>query len=163
MEPHELALAAKYVGAGLAAIGTGSAGIGLGTLFGQFLNRALRNPSAVDGQFGRLIFGFAVTEELGIFALLISFLLLFAVSGAKGISIRGKASCNGAFPAFLPKDPRWLSPKQRKRKLATRGEANRPSRPSIRARFRRSWSGSSSRSGSSTGTCRPERCRRSGK
>jgi F-type H+-transporting ATPase subunit c len=43
------------------------------------LNGALRNPSAVEGQFGRLIFGFAVTEALGIFALLISFLLLFAV------------------------------------------------------------------------------------
>ena len=79
MEPHELAIAAKYIGAGLAAIGTGAAGIGVGTLFGQFLNGALLNPSAVDGQFGRLIFGFAVTEALGIFALLISFLLLFAV------------------------------------------------------------------------------------
>ena len=44
MEPHELAIAAKYVGAGLAAIGTGAAGIGVGTLFGQFLNGALRNP-----------------------------------------------------------------------------------------------------------------------
>src|SRR5574337_115663 len=71
--------AAKYIGAGLAAIGTGAAGIGVGLLFGHFLNAALRNPSAVDGQFGRLIFGFAVTEALGIFALLISFLLLFAL------------------------------------------------------------------------------------
>jgi F-type H+-transporting ATPase subunit c len=71
--------AAKFVGAGLAAIGTGAAGIGVGQLFGQFLNGALRNPSAVEGQFGRLIFGFAVTEALGIFALLIAFLLLFAV------------------------------------------------------------------------------------
>ena len=79
MEPHDLVAAGKYIGAGLAAIGTGAAGIGVGTLFGQFLNGALRNPSAVEGQFGRLIFGFAVTEALGIFALLISFLLLFAV------------------------------------------------------------------------------------
>ncbi len=76
---HAIEIAAKYIGAGLAAIGTGAAGIGVGTLFGQFLNGALRNPSAVEGQFGRLIFGFAVTEALGIFALLISFLLLFAV------------------------------------------------------------------------------------
>ena len=73
MEPE----AAKLIGAGLAAIGTGAAAIGVGTLFGQFLNGALRNPSAADGQFGRLIFGFAVTEALGIFALLIAFLLLF--------------------------------------------------------------------------------------
>jgi F-type H+-transporting ATPase subunit c len=72
-------IAAKYIGAGLAAIGTGAAGIGVGNLFGQFLQGALRNPSAADGQFGRLIFGFAVTEALGIFALLIALLLLFAV------------------------------------------------------------------------------------
>jgi F-type H+-transporting ATPase subunit c len=71
--------AAKLIGAGIAAIGTGAAGIGVGNLFGQYLQGALRNPSAADGQFGRLIFGFAVTEALGIFALLISLLLLFAV------------------------------------------------------------------------------------
>ncbi|MGN6464190.1 MAG: F0F1 ATP synthase subunit C [Rhizobiaceae bacterium] len=71
--------AAKLIGAGIAAIGTGCAGIGVGNLFGQYLQGALRNPSAADGQFGRLIFGFAVTEALGIFALLISLLLLFAV------------------------------------------------------------------------------------
>ena len=73
------AAAAKYIGAGLAMLGMIGAGIGLGILFGNYLNGALRNPSAVEGQFGRLIFGFAVTEALGIFALLISFLLLFAV------------------------------------------------------------------------------------
>ncbi|KAG1649925.1 ATP synthase subunit b 1 [Nymphon striatum] len=40
--------AAKLIGAGLAAIGTGAAGIGVGNLFGQFLQGALRNPSAAD-------------------------------------------------------------------------------------------------------------------
>ncbi len=40
---------------------------------------AIRNPAAADGQFGRLIFGFAVTEALGIFSLLIALLLIFAV------------------------------------------------------------------------------------
>jgi len=37
------------------------------------------NPSAAQGQFGNLIFGFAVTEALGIFSLLIALLLLFAL------------------------------------------------------------------------------------
>jgi F-type H+-transporting ATPase subunit c len=69
--------AAKFLGAGIACIGMGTAGIGLGHIFGNYLAGALRNPSAADGQFGRLIFGFAVTEALGIFALLIAFLLLF--------------------------------------------------------------------------------------
>ena len=68
---------AKFIGAGIAALGIGIAAIGVGNLFGQFLQGALRNPSAADGQFGRLIFGFAVTEALGIFGFAIAFLLLF--------------------------------------------------------------------------------------
>ena len=71
--------AAKYLGAGIATLGMAGAGIGLGTIFGSYLAGALRNPAAADGQFGRLIFGFAVTEALGIFSLLIALLLLFAV------------------------------------------------------------------------------------
>ena len=50
-------LAAKYIGAGLACIGMAGAGIGLGNLFGQFLQGALRNPSAADGQRGTLLLG----------------------------------------------------------------------------------------------------------
>ncbi|MEI8144808.1 MAG: F0F1 ATP synthase subunit C [Alphaproteobacteria bacterium] len=72
-------IAAKYLGAGLACIGMAGAAVGVGNIFGQFLSGALRNPSAADGQFPRLIFGFAVTEALGIFSLLIALLLLFAV------------------------------------------------------------------------------------
>jgi F-type H+-transporting ATPase subunit c len=70
--------AAKLIGAGLACVGMAGAGVGLGHIFGQYLSGALRNPAAADGQFGRLIFGFAVIEALGIFSLLIALLLLFA-------------------------------------------------------------------------------------
>ena len=70
---------AKIIGAGLAAIGTGAAAIGVGNLFGQYLQGALRNPSAAREQFGNLIFGFAVTEALGIFAFVLAFFLLYAV------------------------------------------------------------------------------------
>jgi F-type H+-transporting ATPase subunit c len=72
-------IAAKYIGAGIACIGMGGAGVGVGTIFGSYLAAALRNPSAAQGQFGNLIFGFAVTEALGIFSLLIALLLLFAL------------------------------------------------------------------------------------
>ena len=72
--------AAKFIGAGLAAMGTGAAAIGVGTLFGHFLNGALRNPSAV----GRAVrsrcssaFG-PRPKRLGIFAFLVAILLLFA-------------------------------------------------------------------------------------
>lgn len=72
-------IAAKYIGAGLACLGMGAAAIGVANIFANYLSGALRNPSAADGQFARLIFGFAVTEALGIFSLLIALLLLFAV------------------------------------------------------------------------------------
>ena len=48
-------------------------------IFGQYLAAALRNPSAAQGQFGNLIFGFALTEAFGIFSLLIALLLLFVL------------------------------------------------------------------------------------
>jgi F-type H+-transporting ATPase subunit c len=74
---HEIAQAGKYIGAGAACMGIGAAGAGLGILFGNFLSGAIRNPAAADGQFPRLIFGFALTEAMGIFSLVIAFLLLF--------------------------------------------------------------------------------------
>ena len=55
------------------------AALGVGNIFSSFLTGALRNPAAAQGQFGNLIFGFAVTEALGIFSLLIALLLLFVV------------------------------------------------------------------------------------
>ena len=73
------ATAAAYIGAGLASLGMLGAAIGVGIIFGNFLSGAMRNPSAAPGQFGNLIFGFAVTEALGIFSLLIAILLLFVV------------------------------------------------------------------------------------
>ena len=73
----DIAEMGKFIGAGLATIGLGGAGIGVGHVAGNFLAGALRNPSAADSQFGRLVFGFALTEALGIFSLLIALLLLF--------------------------------------------------------------------------------------
>ena len=72
-------VAAKYIGAGIACLGMGGAGVGVGMIFSQFLNGALRNPSASQGQFANLIFGFAVTEALGIFGFAIALILIFAV------------------------------------------------------------------------------------
>jgi F-type H+-transporting ATPase subunit c len=71
--------AAKFIGAGIACIGMGGAGIGVGHIFGNYLASAIRNPAAAPGQFTNLIFGFAVTEALGIFSFLVALLLLFAL------------------------------------------------------------------------------------
>ncbi len=69
--------AAKFIGAGIACIGMGAAGIGVGAIFGNYLASAIRNPAAAPGQFTNLIFGFAVTEALGIFSFLVALILLF--------------------------------------------------------------------------------------
>ena len=68
-----------YIGAGLAAIGVGAAALGVGNVFGSFLEGALRNPGAADGQQGRLFIGFAAAELLGLIAFVVAILILFVV------------------------------------------------------------------------------------
>jgi F-type H+-transporting ATPase subunit c len=70
---------AKMIGAGLAAIGVGMAALGVGNVFGSFLQGALRNPGAADGQQGRLFIGFAAAELLGLIAFVVAILILFVV------------------------------------------------------------------------------------
>ena len=70
-------LGAMYIGAGLAAIGVGLAALGVGNVFGSFLEGALRNPGAADGQQGRLFIGFAAAELLGLLAFVVSMILIF--------------------------------------------------------------------------------------
>jgi F-type H+-transporting ATPase subunit c len=69
--------AAKLLGAGLAAIGAGLASLGVGNVFASFLEGALRNPGAADGQQGRLFIGFAAAELLGLMAFVIAMILVF--------------------------------------------------------------------------------------
>ena len=69
--------AARYIGAGLATMGLIGAGVGLGVLFGNFLAAAIRNPAAAASQQGMLFLGMALTEALGIFALVMAFIILF--------------------------------------------------------------------------------------
>ena len=69
--------AAKLIGAGLAAIGAGLAAGGVGNVFGWFLQGALRNPAAADGQQGRLFIGFAAAVLLGLLAFVVAMILIF--------------------------------------------------------------------------------------
>ena len=68
--------AAKVIGAGLAAIGVGAAAAGVGIVF---LQGALRNPAAADGQQGRLFIGFAAAELLGLMAFAVAMIILYAI------------------------------------------------------------------------------------
>lgn len=69
---------AQVIGAGIAAIGIGVAASGVGNVFASFLEGALRNPSAADGQQGRLFIGFAAAELLGLIAFAVAMMILYA-------------------------------------------------------------------------------------
>lgn len=73
------AQAAKYLGAGLATISLAGAALGIGTVFGALLIGISRNPSLKDELFKMAILGFALTEAIALFALMIVFLFLFAL------------------------------------------------------------------------------------
>lgn len=75
----QLVLAAKYIGAGISTIGLLGAGIGIAVVFAALINGVSRNPSLKDTLFPYAILGFALSEALGLFCLMISFLLIYAV------------------------------------------------------------------------------------
>jgi F0F1-type ATP synthase membrane subunit c/vacuolar-type H+-ATPase subunit K len=60
---------------GVAAIGIGSVGVGLGIFFGKYLEGIARNPGTVT-EMNRFIFiGFALIETIAIYILVLAFLL----------------------------------------------------------------------------------------
>ena len=63
--------------AGLAAIALGGAGVGIGTIFGNYLAGALRNPAAAASQRGTLFLGFAFAEATGLIGFAVAMLILF--------------------------------------------------------------------------------------
>lgn len=70
---------AKIIGAGLTTMGLAGAGIGVGIVFAALINGTSRNPSIKSDLFSYAILGFALTEALGLFSLMLAFLLLYAV------------------------------------------------------------------------------------
>ncbi|MGV2348389.1 MAG UNVERIFIED_CONTAM: ATP synthase subunit C family protein [Methylobacterium ajmalii] len=70
--------AAKYIGAGLAAIGLAGAGVGIGNVFSALISGIARNSKVQGQMFTYAILGFALAEATGLFALMISFLILYS-------------------------------------------------------------------------------------
>lgn len=71
--------AAKLIGAGIAVLPLLGVGIGIGNIFSSLVNSIARNPSARGDVFGIGILGFALTEAIALFALVIALLMLFAL------------------------------------------------------------------------------------
>jgi len=70
---------AKFLGAGLAMIGTIGAGIGIGLSVGGAVQAMGRNPDVVPTLQTNMILGVAFAESIGIFCLVVSLILLFVI------------------------------------------------------------------------------------
>ena len=75
----DMLMAAKFVGAGAATIGVAGSGAGIGTVFGNLIIGYARNPSLKQQLFTYAILGFAISEAMGLFCLMMAFLILFAL------------------------------------------------------------------------------------
>jgi len=75
---NALALIGKSVGAGLATVGLAGAGTGVGIVFGALLFGLSRNPNEEARLFKYAMLGFALTEAVGLLALMMAFLILFS-------------------------------------------------------------------------------------
>jgi F-type H+-transporting ATPase subunit c len=70
--------AAKAVGAGCATVALAGVGTGVGIVFASLVSSFARNPSLKGQLFSYTILGFALTEAIALFALMMAFLILFA-------------------------------------------------------------------------------------
>ena len=68
----------KSAGAGLATIGLAGAGVGVGVVFGSLVFSLSRNPSEEPRLFKYAMLGFALTEAVGLLALMMAFSILFS-------------------------------------------------------------------------------------
>jgi F-type H+-transporting ATPase subunit c len=68
---------AQKVGAGLSTFGLAGAGIGIGLVFSSLILGVSRNPAIKDELFRFAILGFALTEAIALFSLMVAFLILF--------------------------------------------------------------------------------------
>ena len=70
---------AKLIGAGLAAVALAGVGVGLGMIFSAWITAIGRNPAAAKAVGGMGWIGFALTEAVAIYALMVVFLILLNV------------------------------------------------------------------------------------
>lgn len=71
-------VALKYIGIGLCSIGMAGAAIAIGNIFSAFFNSIARNPSAASKIEKYIYIAVGLAEAMGIFAVLIAFLILFS-------------------------------------------------------------------------------------
>jgi F-type H+-transporting ATPase subunit c len=70
--------AGKFIGSGTATIALLGVAIGIGLIFSSLLQAVSRNSFIAKQLFGYAILGFALTEAIGLFSLMLAFLILYS-------------------------------------------------------------------------------------
>jgi F-type H+-transporting ATPase subunit c len=70
--------AAKIIGAGLATISIAGTGVGIGIIFSALIAAYSRTPEHAKQLFTYAILGFALSEAIALFGLMVTFLILFS-------------------------------------------------------------------------------------
>ncbi|KAL0615891.1 ATP synthase F complex subunit C1, mitochondrial [Plecturocebus cupreus] len=94
---QDIGTAAKLIGVGAATVGMDGSRAGTGTLFGSLITSYAWNLSLMQQLFSYAILGFALSEALGLFCWMVTFLILFAI-----LSVASKKNLAGR--------ARWLMP-----------------------------------------------------
>ena len=72
-------MGSRFVAAGLGTISIAGAGVGIGMVFNGFLIALAKNPAIENKLFTYALLGFALTEAIALFGLMIVFMILFAL------------------------------------------------------------------------------------
>ncbi|XP_057560029.1 ATP synthase F(0) complex subunit C2, mitochondrial-like [Hippopotamus amphibius kiboko] len=76
---RDIDTAAKFIGAGAATVGVVGSGAGTGAVFRHLIIGYARNPSLKQELSPYAILGFALSEAVGLFCLMVAFRILFAM------------------------------------------------------------------------------------
>lgn len=68
----------QLIGAGLATVSLAGSGVGIGLVFGALVVGTAENPELAKTLFTYAILGFALTEAIALFGLMITFMILFS-------------------------------------------------------------------------------------
>lgn len=78
LSENPLYVGLKLLGAGTATVSLVGSGVGIGVVFAGLMTAVSRNPNLTKQVFVYAILGFALTEAIALFGLMMSFLILFA-------------------------------------------------------------------------------------
>jgi F-type H+-transporting ATPase subunit c len=73
-----LLISAKFIGGGLATISLAGAGVGIGNIFAGYIRAVGANPKMEKALFAYTVVGFALTEAIALFGLMMAFLIIYS-------------------------------------------------------------------------------------